>query len=53
MHALVREAVDVRRLDIRMPGVAERVGTEIVEQDEQDVGPARRLLRPALVDNRP
>ncbi len=30
-HALVRDAIDLRRLDVGVPGVAERVRPEIVE----------------------
>ena len=44
VHALASDAIDVRRLDVGMSGVAERVPPEVVEQDEEDVRSPRRLF---------
>jgi hypothetical protein len=40
-RAFTREAVDVRRLHIRMPARAELVETEIVDQYDEKVGSPR------------
>ena len=45
LHPLRRDAVEVRRLDLRLPVAAEVAPSEVVGQDEDDVGscPVRSL----------
>ncbi len=49
VDAFAGDAIDVRRPDVGMPGVAERVGAKVVEEDEEDIRPRRRTRtrRPA------
>ena len=49
-HAFVGDAIDVRRLERRMPGAAHRVPADVVAEDEQDVGSICR--RQSVAENR-
>jgi len=43
VHTFVGDAIDLGRANVRMTGIPGRIPAEIVEQDDQDVGVARRL----------
>src|SRR5262249_1014163 len=53
IHALIGDAIDVRRLEVGVPGVTDRIPSQIIKKDEQNVRLAcRRFWCLAAPDER-